>query len=74
MYSEPRCGAGISEDAIEGEYTPEFVRDNGKAGDQLCSLWDCNGVLAIDTNGGTIWDTADRETWAEALSECGLSE
>jgi len=66
------CGAQIADDAAANGYIPVLLRDNGKTGDAGAVLYSCRGVLAIKTNGDAIWDTQDRDSWADWMFSCGL--
>lgn len=69
--------AGIADYAAREGWVPVLVRDNGKAGDARCCLWECGdtGVQVITTNGDPLWrESMAAEDWAEALTACGMPE
>lgn len=62
-------GTQIADDAAKHNYMPVLLGTNGKAGDAMLKLWDCNGVRCIETNGDTIWDESDPDGFATLLAE-----
>ena len=61
------AGTEIASDAARHGYSPRLIADNGEDGDQRVTLWECNGVMAIDTNGGATWE--DNEGYEELYKE-----
>ncbi len=67
--TEEDYGTEIARDAERHGYTPRMIQHNGIAGDGRLTLWDCDGVRAINTNGGAVWAESDPDGFADLLAQ-----
>lgn len=64
------CGSVVADDAMVGNYLPQFLRDNGTTGVHRLALFQCGNVQAIEFHNSAIWKgSAHPDDWSTLMEE-----
>lgn len=68
LINDLKCGTQIADDAVKHGYVPQVLAADGTS-DAAITLWQCNGVRAIQTNGDTVWEESDPDGFVAMLKQ-----